>query len=150
MAFRTENFSNTASMDYFLNGGVIGGTDVRKSLVTKGKLQGLDGLTLDINAEPVVFSDPTRVGLTLEEVKGAIEDVTTGVTVSWVDGRLGLCHATSVTVASTGTANRLFGFSKAVPSVNQPYNAPGGAAPAIVAISGSPTGDSINVVLEIP
>jgi hypothetical protein len=149
MPFRTENFSNTAAMDFFLNGGLLGGTDLRKSLVTKGRLQGLDGKTLVINGETVTFADPTRAGLTLGEVKTAIEAGTTGVEVVWTDGRLGLANATSVTVGSTGTANSIFGFSSTVDSVNQPYNLPGGAAPAIVAISGSPTGDSISVVLDV-
>jgi hypothetical protein len=146
--YRTENFSNTADMDFFLNGGVKGGKRV-VSGADKGRIHGLHDLTLIVNAETTTFSDASGVGLTPAQVKAAIEAATTSLTVVWRDGCLAFLHASSVTVGSAGTANRIFGFSSSEDSVNQPFGTPGSSAPAIVTISGSPTGDSIQVLLEI-
>ena len=120
---------------------------------SKGKLRGLDGLTLNINTLVVTFSDPTDEGLPLTgggSIKAAIEAVVTGVTATWADGKLTLAHATGVTLASSGTANNRFGFPDAGPSlVGVVHNPPDGAAPRVLFIGGSPTGEGYSVTLEL-
>ena len=87
MSFKTHGFVDTFSMDAFLNGWVLGGTPVSVPR-TKGKVIGLDTLTLIVNGSTVTFADPTKAGLSTTEIKTQIETATTGIVVSWYDQRL--------------------------------------------------------------
>lgn len=148
MSFKTVNFTSTQLMDLFLNGGAIGGKKI-VSATDKGRILGLDGLTLIIGAETVTFVDAAGTGLTLAAIKTQIEAGTTGVTVSFYDGYLVLSAATALTVVSTGTANPVFGFSSSANTVGVLYNPPDGLAPRVLFIGASPAGDSYAVTLEL-
>ena len=136
MALKIVEFNSAVLLELFLNGAVIGGRQLSSS---EGKIHGLDTLTLIIGAETVTFSDADGSGYPLigstKSVKKAIEDATTGVDVSFVDGRLVLKKATGVTVKKEGTANPAFGFSQAKDNVGTVYAGPGGSAPMCHAIS---------------
>ena len=146
MSYKTLNFSTTALMDMTLNGLVIGG---KAPAPSGGKVLGLNGLTLIIGIETTTFSDVTEGGLTLPQIKTAIESATTGITVSWESGRLVLSHATAISVKKTGTANSFFGFPTNVDVDAAPINPPDGGAPRIISIGSSPRMDSYFVVVEV-
>lgn len=153
MTYKTQGFSDTNQMDFFLNGGVAGGVDVRKALGKIGKdlgmgLFGLNGLTLIINGSTVTFVDAADKGLSLETIRALIAAGVAGTTVTWADGKLQVAHATSVTVNKDGTANKVFGFSKAVDSLAVPINPPDGAPPRITTIGAGPHADAFYVTVE--
>ncbi len=149
MAFKTFSFGSTAALDRFLNGATIGGANLLKyKNYAQGRIQGLDGLTLDIDGSTVTFVDTPAVGLTFAEIKAAIEAATTDVDVSWEDGALVLFKVGGLVVAETGTANPIFGFSSATPTSGTVYAGPEGAAPRWVTINGGPRMDSYFCVTE--
>ncbi len=147
MPFRTLNFSDPEAMDLTLNGGVMGGVSVAS---VSGKVMGLHGLTLIVRTTTVTFSDATGAGLTLAQIKTAVQAVA-GVTASWSSGRLMLKHVSGVTVDKDGTANSIFGFDGAsgVDTVGVVYAPPSGAAPRVLFIGRTPAGDGYFVTAEV-
>ena len=130
MALKIAEFNSAVKLELFLNGAVIGGTQLTNP---GGRVHGLDGLTLIIGAETVTFSDPNGEGYKLidstKSIKKAIEAATTNITVGFIDGQLLLQKVGGLTVKSTGTANRIFGFSNSSDVVGTAYAGPGGTPP---------------------
>ena len=154
MSFKTINFNSTGAMDRFLNGALQGGVSVSKAAAASGgKLRGLNGLTLNINATLVTFVDAADAGIPLTgagSIKSVIEAAVSGSLVSWEDGKLTLAHASGITLLSSGTANKYFGFPTGGASlVGTVHNPPGGAAPRVLFIGASPTGEGYSVTLEL-
>ncbi len=154
MAYKTHGFSDTNQMDFFLNGGVVGGVDVLK-ILRKGaaagglRLFGLDGLTIILTGGTATFSDANDEGLTLVAIKAVIDAVTGNVVAEWRNGKLLLSDPGGVTtVDKDGTANSVFGFSKDSDSVGTPVNPPDGAAPRIITIEAGPHADAFYVTVE--
>jgi hypothetical protein len=145
MAQRFIEASTLQSLEFILNGGVVGGVNV---VNISGRMMDLHGKTLIVNSVTVTFSDPTGQGLTYQQVKLAIEAVVAGTTVSFVDGRLAIRHATGVTVGGLGTANAVFGFPK-VDTVGVVYAPPDGTAPRVLSIGAGAKGDSYYAHLEV-
>lgn len=143
METRTLHFSSSVLMDFTLNGGVIGGANV---LAGGGRVHGAHGSNLIINEEEVVFSDANGTGLTPLQVRDQIQ-AATSATVCWIEGRLGIAHADGVTISEAGTANALLGFSSVKPTVGTAYSGPGGTAPTVLSIGGSPDGAGFSVVV---
>jgi hypothetical protein len=135
------------SLKFTLNGGVLGGVKVVNG---SGKMMGLHGLTLIIRSTTVTFSDATGVGLTYAQVKAAIEAAVAGVTVVFVDGCLGLKHASGVVVDKDGTANAIFGFGKAADITGVVYAFPAGSAPRVLDVSPGARVDSYFAWVEVP
>lgn len=146
MPLKVMNFSKPYEMELALTGGVQGGRSV---VSIERKIQGLHGLTLLVNAATVTFSDPTGTGLTLAQVKQAI-DTAASVTSTYVDGKLTLRRTGAVTVLKTGTANPIFGFSTDADTVGVVYAPPTGSAPRLLFITPSPSSDSLVVTVEVP
>ena len=65
----TRTFPNVPAMDLFLKGGIQAGSQVKDKLV-KGKLFGLDGLTLVFTtpSATVTFDDSGGAGLSLKDI----------------------------------------------------------------------------------
>ena len=139
-------------LKHILNGGVIGGKQVSNP---EGLVHGLHGLVFKINTFTVTFADAAGVGYKLVDatrsIKQEIEDVVTGSTVSFIDGRLAIALPAGITVKKTaGTANNAFGFSSATDQVGVVYNFPAGAAPRVLSIGSSPRGDNYFAHVEVP
>lgn len=147
MAFKVHTFATPNEVEFFLNGGVVGG----KSVVgIGGKVLGLHGTTLVFNspAGTVTFSDATGAGLTYQQVKAAIEAVHATVTVSFDHGRIRLVDSGgAVSLDKTGTANTIFGFSTGSDTVGVAYAAPGGAAPALVTVDADTVNNTWTVLV---
>lgn len=141
--------ANLTELAILLNGGVIGSRPLNKAA---GRVQGLDGLTLIINTTTVTFSDSDGVGLILvgtDSIKAVIEDAVTGVTVSYMEGKLVLAHATGVTVAKTGTANSVFGFDTDAATVGTVYGGYDATeAPRVINVSAGARMDSFFAYVE--
>jgi hypothetical protein len=148
MSYKTYNFTNATAMDLFLNGGVSGGRKV-VSANDKGRILGLHNKTLIINGSTCTFSDAAGTGLTLAQIKTAIQAAAAGVTAAFIDGSLTLEAATAITVAKTGTANSVFGFSSNEDTVGTVFNPYDGVAPRVLFIGASPTQDSYAVTTEL-
>lgn len=131
MAYKIYKFRDLSELELHLNGGLIAG-DIR------GGIPGLEGLTLDFtlpSAVTVTFGAPTNgVAHTLQEIKDTLEGEggPSGIHVFQKDGKLTLQADAGVSITG-GTALAKFGIGAAGASA-APYNAPGGAAPAIVQV----------------
>lgn len=143
--------STLRELEFILNGGVIGGKQLASP---EGVVHGLNGLTLIINTTTVTFTDTTGAGYKLNDavksIKQEIEDAVAGVTVEFLEGgRLGLKHATGVTLDKDGTANALFGFGKTTDIVGTVYAPPDGTAPRVLGTGASPRGDNYYAHCEV-
>lgn len=104
-----------------------------------GRYLGLHGLTLVFTAPSltVTFSDPSGAGLSIADICAAI--ATAGLKVqSRFGDRISIYHltdGTAVALASTGTANKLLGFSTAADTSGKVYAPPTGAKPRWTSIS---------------
>lgn len=148
MALKIVEFNSSVKLELFLNGAVIGGTQLVNS---DGRVYGLNGLTLIIGTETVTFTDAAGEGYKLidsvKSIKKEIEDATTGVTAGFIDGQLLLQKTGGLTVKKDGTANAVFGFSKLSDVVGVAYAGPGGSAPKCHSIGADL--DSYTALLEV-
>jgi hypothetical protein len=147
----TIKFIETGSLtqlEHILNGGVTGGA---KLPLSGGKVLGLHGLTLILGGGTTTFSDATGAGLSLKEVKTAIEAGAAGTKVLISDGTLSLVKSTPttpITVVKTGTANSIFGFSSSADTVGTVY-ATNTTPPRLIAVTHGPRADSYFATVEV-
>lgn len=148
MAIRIREFNNMQEAQVFLRGGVRGGAKVTGG---NGRVVNLDGKTLIIGAVTVTFLDPTGEGLTVKQIAAFITAAVATVKTTFPDGYITLeeiAPTTGVTVTLAGTANKIFGFSKAKDAVGVVIAAPGGAAPVLSNFGPKSTGDGYYAVID--
>ena len=148
MALKVAEFNSSVLLELFLNGAVVGGKPIAN---LAGVIRGLDGLTLIIDTDTVTFTDTLDEGYKLidstKSIKQEIEDAATGVEVSFVNGIMVLKKTGGLTVSKSGTANAIFGFSKATDVVGVAYAGPSGTAPKCWSI-GTDEGEGFLAFLE--
>lgn len=145
MAIRIREFGKLDEAENFLRGGVSGG-----QVLKAGRVLGLHGLTLTVNSDDITFSDPSGEGLSGTTIAAAIEDATTGIVAFFRAGALHLVEAapsSGVTVAETGSANPVLGFSSSTASSGTVINA-SGAAPVLTAFGEKATKDGYYAVID--
>lgn len=133
-----------------LNGGVMGSNDLTASKnYQRGKLFGLHGLTLLIGSDTVTFSDSTNAGLTLAEVKAAIEAGASGVVAVFEERRLALLASAAITVGEVGTANPVFGFNTTSDTVGTLFGFFDDAAPRVLEVGAGARADGFYAYVEM-
>ena len=155
MALRIREFADLFAAEFYLRGGIRGGQQVVNA---SGLVQNLHGKTLIFNtpAGTVTFDESAGAaglggGLTLQEITAQIQAVHAGLQVSLRDRVLNIIEATptnGVDLDKDGTANKLFGFSKATDNVGKVISAPGGTAPVLVGIWGKTNNDGYMVIID--
>lgn len=142
------------SVDYFLNGGIVGGTDLRKAsggLFLHGKtliFTSPSSVTVTFAATPASAQTPLSIKEVLAQIKAAVAALTPSVD---QEGHLRLIEATpasGVAITELGTANALLGFGKVVPVAGVVYNAPDGAAPRYLSTALLSNSETYLVVTE--
>jgi hypothetical protein len=152
MALITRKFQSRVELDFFLTGGIIGGTKMPGR-----RIYGLDGRTLIFTAPAatVTFASVpvgTQMWLLFPDIKAQIEAAAATLRVTLVDGRIAINLATltgtPIEMSAAGTANTIFGFSNSVATAGTFYAPPAGMAPALVSFS--PDWDGYVVITDEP
>lgn len=146
---RIFRFGDTDSTEHFLNGGICGGRQL-----PGGKILGLHGLTLIFNtpSATVTFSDPTGVGLSVQDIATQITTVASTLKVGYYNGYMRIIEISpsgGVVLDSAGTANTIFGFSAAADTTGTVYAPPDGDAPRLVDFESSARMDGFAIVVEV-
>lgn len=145
MTLFVRKTESLAHVNLLLRGGISGGLDLRK--IGAG-IFGLDGKTLKFNsaAETVTFAagGSQQVPLTMNDILTQIAAALTARQTRMIDGNLGFIDvdfSDAVILDADSTAAVLLGFDDGV-ITGKLYNAPGGAAPALVSISAGLASDA--------
>ena len=146
-SFVTRKFREVEEVDLFLNGGLIGGTEIVGGADGLYGVNGLVGKTLIFikpSAATVTFvagADPYR--LTYKEIKAQIEAAIAAVSVRQYMKKLVVVEATptnGVTIDKTGTGNTLLGFDKNNDTVGTKFGPISTTAPCLQGVQ--PLSDS--------
>jgi len=153
---KLHRLGTQAQANIFLQGGIVGGVQLKpQPSQNKSAIFGLHNLTLvfTVPVASVTFSDPTGVGLDLEEILNQIRTAIAALRPTFVDQRLVIQEATptnGVTLNGAGsTAANLFGFPPAS-VVGTKYAPPAGSAPRFLWFESNAQMDSLYIITEEP
>jgi hypothetical protein len=141
MPLITRRFADLDTLNVFLRGGIIGGTDFRPTATTQNSpVYGIAGKTLIFTtpAITVTFTTPgsgAQEGLTLKAILTQITAALGGNYIARAfQGRITIIDKTAAAIVAlnkTGTANAMLGFDTALVTTGKIYAAPGNAAPSL-------------------
>jgi hypothetical protein len=149
---RVRKFSSTEDVNFFLAGGITGGSLMKA-------VPGLVGRTLIFtkpSAATVTFvagADTTGQTLSPLEIQTQIQAAIATVRAGRVgyDGHLSLMElnpTSGVAISAAGTANALLGFSSSAETAGKLVAPPGGSVPALVTMYFDPVSNSHAVVTQ--